>query len=89
MNITIGSAVLMEFGRFMIEESKRQFEQSVAGEKAEALFSPKVTAESLDVHLSTLWRWNKIGYLSPIEVGGKRKYKKSDIDKILKKGETA
>jgi len=89
MNITIGSAVLMEFGRFMIEESKRQFEQSIADEKAEALFSPKVTAESLDVNLSTLWRWNKIGYLSPVEVGGKRKYRKSDIDKILKKGETA
>lgn len=45
----------------------------------------QIPSVQLHVDKSTLWRWAKIGYLVPIEVGGKRFYKQSDIDKILKK----
>jgi hypothetical protein len=48
----------------------------------------KQAAEMLDVDLSTLWRWNNENYLSAIEVGGKRRYKLSEVNKILRKGET-
>ena len=85
MNVTIGLAVLLEFGRFLINETKQQIEQTIADEKAESYVSPKKTAEILDVNLSTLWRWQRRNYLIPIELGGKRKYRKSDIDKILRK----
>jgi len=34
-----------------------------------------------------LWRYAKRGYLTPIEVGGKRKYLKSDIKALLSKRE--
>jgi len=40
-------------------------------------------AEMLDVDKSTLWRWAKIGYLVPINVGGKRRYRMSDVNRIL------
>ena len=86
MNITIGLTELIDFGKFIVAETKAQIEQSIVDESAEKYFSPEKTAELLDCDKSTLWRWNKRGYLAPIELGGKRKYKKSDIDKILKKG---
>jgi hypothetical protein len=51
--------------------------------------NPNSTAEMLDVDLSTLWRWNNEKYLCAVEVGGKRKYKLSEVNKILRKGEVA
>jgi predicted site-specific integrase-resolvase len=37
----------------------------------------------LGISETTLWRWNKIGYLVPINIGGKRRYKMSDVRRIL------
>jgi predicted site-specific integrase-resolvase len=31
----------------------------------------------------TLWSWNKKGYLTTIKIGGKRRYRMSDVKKIL------
>lgn len=45
--------------------------------------SAKRVSEILEVDRSTLWRWAKCGYLVPIEVGGKRRYKMSDVKRIL------
>ena len=36
-----------------------------------------------EVNPSSLWRWRKRGYLVPAEIGGKRRYKMSDIRRIL------
>jgi hypothetical protein len=54
----------------------------------EQYLTRKQTAEMLDVDLSTLWRWNNENYLCPIEIGGKRRYKLSEVNSILRKGET-
>jgi len=86
LNITIGLEVLVEFGKFMVAETKQQIEQTLADAAAETYLSPQKTAELLDCDVSTLWRWNKRGYLTPSEVGGKRRYKRSDIQRILNGG---
>ena len=39
--------------------------------------------EWLEVSATTLWRWEKCGYLIPVAVGNKKKYRMSDIQKIL------
>ncbi len=36
--------------------------------------------------LSTLWRWEKTGYLTPVRMGSKVRYRKSDVLKIIKEG---
>lgn len=51
--------------------------------RLEKLLSPKQVTELLDVDNSTLWRWRQSGYLLPIKVGGKIRYKLSVIEKIL------
>ena len=77
---------LKQFFDCVLEEAKQELEQTVINGRAEAYLSPDKVCEMLDVDRSTLWRWNKRGYLSTIEVGGKRRYKLSDIKKILNGG---
>ncbi len=67
----------------LIAEVKRELEQSIADEKAETYLSREKVAEMLEVSTATLWRWQKLNYLVPILVGGKRRYRKSDVMKIL------
>lgn len=40
-------------------------------------------AKALNVTFSTLWRWAKIGYLTPVKIGTKVLYRASDIDAML------
>ena len=53
-----------------VSETRRQMENEVAMSKS-------------DVSRTTLWNWRKEGYLVPIEIGGKYRYKLSDINTIL------
>ncbi len=32
---------------------------------------------------TTLWRWAKQKYLTPVEIGGKRRYKMSEVKRLL------
>lgn len=87
-NVTIAISLtdLKQFAIDIIESTKKELEDVVIAEKAETYPSPKKVCEILDIDLSTLWRWNKRGYLCHIEVGGKRRYKMSDVYAILKGG---
>lgn len=85
VSITIGTSDLLQFANHLIRSTKEELESSVLAKKQETYVKPKDASKILQVDLSTLWRWNKMGYLMPIEVGGKRLYKQSDIDAILNK----
>ena len=37
----------------------------------------------LSVSKMTLYRWDKTGILKKVEIGGKRRYRKSDIDRLV------
>lgn len=69
----------------MISTAKKEWEAAIMAKKEEKYLTPAEASKILHVNLSTLWRYGKNGYLVPIEVGGKRLYKQSDIDKILRK----
>ena len=86
MMLVVKSSELLDMVRFCVLETKKSIEQQLVDASVEKYLSPRKTAEMLDVNLSTLWRWQKQNYLSPIELGGKRKYRQSEIDRILKKG---
>ena len=86
LNITIGLAVLIEFAKFLVCETKIQLEQTISDEKEIEYLTPNRAAELLGVTLSTLWRWKVRNYLEPVSIGGKRRYRSTDIDRILKRG---
>ena len=83
LTLAIGLNDLREWQKEAIENTKRELEEVIASEKVETFLTPKMVCEKLNVHLTTLWRWKKKGYLLPVEVGGMRRYRMSDIKKIL------
>lgn len=86
LNITINSGQLIEAIDYCVNKTRKELEQQITDANTETYPSPDQVAKILDVDKSTLWRWRKNGYLMPIEIGGKRRYRMSDINKILKGG---
>ncbi len=60
-----------------------QEELSKRTKKQEVYLSRTKTALMLGVTLSTLWRWDKENYLTPVRVGGKVLYRESDIQRVI------
>jgi len=58
-------------------------EESVIAQKSEAFVSRQRACEMLDIDYSTIWRWGQRKYLMPVSVGGKKRYKMSDINRLL------
>lgn len=85
VSITIGANDLMGCLRLAIKEAKEEWEAAITAKKTETYASVADASIQLHVDKSTLWRWAKTGYLEPVEVGGKRLYRQTDIDKILRK----
>lgn len=83
LQITITLGELVEANNLLIAEAKRELEQSITDANTETYPSREKVMEILDVSQATLWRWQKSGYLVPINVGGKRRYRMSDIQRIL------
>ncbi len=74
---------LVEFHREVLADVKKELEAQVVEEREERYLSIKQVCELLSIDASTLWRWRKRGYLVPVSIGGKRRYRLSEIKKIL------
>jgi hypothetical protein len=81
LKVEISASELMDAMRSVAEEIIERYEKK---EQPEQYLTRKQTAQMLDVDLSSLWRWDRQNYLCPIEIGGKRRYKLSDLNRILK-----
>ncbi|KAF0132031.1 MAG: hypothetical protein FD155_555 [Bacteroidetes bacterium] len=86
ISITATGEDLLMFADYLLEKKTRALEEAVISDKAETYPSPKQVAEILGVDLSTLWRWTRKNYLVPVEIGGKRRYKMSDVKALLNGG---
>ena len=81
ISITITIKELKEFADYLLQQSKDDIERLILETKQpKEYLTPNETAKLLHVNRSTLYQWNKNGYLRVIEVGGKRLYRQSDID---------
>ena len=84
ISITITIKELKEFADYLLQQSKDDIERLILETKQpKEYLTHNETAKLLHVNRSTLYQWNKNGYLRVIEVGGKRLYRQSDIDAIL------
>lgn len=81
--VSIKLGELIEANTMLIADTKRELEQLITDQSTETYPSREKVMEMLDVSESTLWRWSKIGYLVPLNVGGKRRYRMSDVKRIL------
>ena len=86
INITINAGQLIECIDYCVQKTRKELEQQITDANTETYPSPKKVCEILDINPSTLWRYNKKGYLCHIEIGGKRRFRMSDVNAILKAG---
>lgn len=86
--VSIGINDLRDWHKEVIEDTKRELEQVVISDKMETYPTPKQVSEMLNVDLTTLWRWNKKGYLKTVEFGGGRRYKMSEVRALMNGGVT-
>lgn len=87
VNLTVSALDLKEFALALIDETRRM---EAAREKAERKkdreFSVDEVAALLGVTKSTLWRWEKEGYLVPrVRIGRHPRYLQSQIDEMKSK----
>ncbi len=87
--ISVKVGDLIEANEALVARTKEQLEQIITDQSVETYPSRQKVAEILDVDLSTLHRWAKRGILVPLEIGGKRRYKMSDVRRMLNNGRTA
>lgn len=83
LTINVKLSDLIECNRQLIKETRDQLEQQIAEANAESYPTVDEVVSMLGVSKTTLWRWAKQRYLNPVEIGGKRRYKMSDVKKLL------
>ena len=83
LNVTINAGQLIEVVNYAVSKTRAEFEKK---QEPEQYIPRKQAAQMLDIDPSTLWRYNKQAYLQPVTIGGKRRYRLSDINRILQKG---
>ena len=83
LTLSVSAADLKNFALVIIKEAKEQMEATIRAETEERYLSINETSKKLDVDRSTLWRWKKERYLLPVYIGGKPRYKLSEINQIF------
>ena len=83
LTVSIRLGDLIEANQNLVEEALMRLEKSVAESRTEIYLSRTKVMEMLEVASATLWRWEKCGYLVPLSVGGKKRYRLSDIQRLL------
>lgn len=87
VNITIQGAELKQLlGEWFLEIMKN-FQESLEKSKPieEKYLTTGETAQMLGVDKSTLWRWNKCGYFTNVKIGGKVRYRQTDVEELMMK----
>ncbi len=83
LTVSIKLNDLLECNRQLIKESKEELEKQVIEANEESYPTVDEVTVILGVAKTILWRWAKQKYLNPVEIGGKRRYKMSDVKKLL------
>ena len=79
----INGADLIILVKELISIAKEQAEEEFIKKKSERYLSTAEVSKMLSVDLSTLWRWNKNGYLTHKKIGTKNRYLESDIQRLI------
>ena len=90
MSVTIRLGDLMEANEALVRKVRSETEKELERKRAEygdVLVPREEVARMLGVDPSTLWRWEKAGYLTPVRIGVKVKYRKGELDRVIRSRE--
>ena len=80
VQLVVNSADLKE----LFLEWEKEKDSQIQAVKEDQYLSPNETVTILRISKPTLWRWEKQGFLVPTKIGGKKYFRKSDVDTLLK-----
>ena len=81
--LQVSSNDLKEFAQNILIGAKSiAMLEAEAAATSDQLLTIDEAAELLSVSKMTLHRWDKNGILKKVEIGGKRRYRKSDIERL-------
>ncbi|MFR9585637.1 MAG: helix-turn-helix domain-containing protein [Rikenellaceae bacterium] len=83
VKLEISGEDLLAFSNDLINRAVAELSVLATTTKQEVFYTKKEVLEICNVCDTTLWHWNKRGYLKTIKVGSKVRYRKSDVDKVL------
>ncbi len=66
-------------------EERERIRAEIRAQETDRNVTRKEALRLLGVAAGTLWKWGKEGYLTPVYVGSKVYYRKSDLERILGK----
>ena len=85
-NLTVHAGDLGHFARELLAEARQDFEReraAIAEGKTEEYLTPEMVKTLRRISESTLFRMAKAKILVTVFVGGQKRYRRSDLDKIL------
>jgi hypothetical protein len=80
LRLEITGSDLLEYSDEMV---KRSVEAVKTKEVQEEYLTSEEMAKTLKVSLVTLWSWDKKGLTKPLRIGNAKRYRRSDLEKIL------
>lgn len=87
LTVSISIKDLIAANRRLIQETKEELRKDLSESQKETYLPREKVLEMLDISASTLWRWQQTGYLVPISIGGRNRFKLSDINRIIGKND--
>lgn len=81
--LQVSAETLREVVNDMYQQIEEKARQEAAERSEQGALSRRQVMELLGVNSTTLWRWDRDGYLKPVRIGAKVLYKRSDIDRLL------
>lgn len=79
MAITITPTDLKEFAMYLAEELTARHQEK----SDDQVLTPDEVAAMLGCSTNTLWRWARQGYLVPVKIGRKPRYRASDVEALM------
>ena len=83
ISVNVKLSDLLDAFRQVAKEIHESYEAEKAARDENMLLSRRRVADLLGVDFSTLWRWDKTGYLKPVRQGRRTSYRKGDIDDLM------
>ena len=85
VTIQVTAADLRAVVAGMVQGERALITEAVEAHREKPTMSRAEVSRALGVTMTTLWRWSKEGYLTPVKIGTKVLYRASDIDRMLER----
>ena len=85
IKLEVSGEDLLHFADRLVADIREWTKQEDAVRQTEETYlNTQQVCDTLNVCATTLWAWDRAGYLRPIKVGKKKRYALSDVQCILK-----